>query len=266
MENIELIKAAVFDVDGTLYDYRTGRVLPSSITAARALRAKGCLIIVATGRTKVMLCRDVTESIAPDYYILSNGALIADQHDLCISSKTFSKKDTQLLVDLTGQYNGAMVLKYADRNCIYYDYDAGCRLWDVGPGMDAQCTYLDRERKTHKKRLPVGISIYGNTQLNCCIREYFPTDLFHDGNGFDVMRSGVHKMAALNLLLRKLRLRARNIIAFGDSTNDMEMICQAGIGVAMGNASDSLKETADYVADCSWDDGIAKTLRTLKLI
>ncbi len=265
MENTECIKAVVFDIDGTLYDYRTGQVLPSSIDVAKKMKADGYLIIVATGRTKVMLCREITECIAPDYYILSNGALIVDKNNLRIFTKTFSRKDTQLLVDLTGQYNGAMVLKYDDKNCIYYDYDAGCRLWNVGPGMDAQNTYLDYDRKTHKKRLPVGISIYGNTQLNSCIRTYFPTDLFHDGHGFDVMRCGVHKMAALNLLLKKLRLHARNIIAFGDSENDLEMISHAGIGVAMGNASETLKKAANYIAPCSWEDGIARTLYTLKL-
>lgn len=95
MENIECIKAAVFDVDGTLYDYRTGRVLPSSIDSAKKLKADGYLIIVATGRTKVMLCREITECIAPDYYILSNGALITDKNNLCIFARTFSRKDTQ---------------------------------------------------------------------------------------------------------------------------------------------------------------------------
>lgn len=132
-------------------------------------------------------------------------------------------------------------------------------------GMDVQNTYLDCDRKTHKKRLPVGISIYGDAQLNSRIRAYFPTDLFHDGHGFDVMRCGVHKMAALNLLLKKLRLHARNIIAFGDSENDLEMISHAGVGVAMGNASERLKQAADYIAPCSWEDGIARTLHFLKI-
>ena len=72
-------------------------------------------------------------------------------------------------------------------------------------------------------------------------------------------------MAALNLLLKKLRLHARNIIAFGDSENDLEMISHAGIGVAMGNASETLKKAANYIAPCSWEDGIARTLYTLKL-
>ena len=55
-------------------------------------------------------------------------------------------------------------------------------------------------------------------------------------------------------------------IAFGDSMNDSEMLQTAGIGVAMGNASDAVKALADLVCDCCECDGIAKALKQLDLI
>ena len=73
------IKAAVFDVDGTLYDYRNGCVPHSAIDAVARLKEKGYFIIVATGRTMAMLNPQITEELAPDYYILSNGALVSDK-------------------------------------------------------------------------------------------------------------------------------------------------------------------------------------------
>ena len=51
------------------------------------------------------------------------------------------------------------------------------------------------------------------------------------------------------------------IIAFGDGENDMEMLQFAGIGVAMGNATDELKAQADYVTDTNENDGVAKAIR-----
>ena len=103
------IKAAVFDVDGTLYDYRNGCVPHSAIDAVARLKEKGYFIIVATGRTMAMLNPQITEELAPDYYILSNGALVSDRNSLIFFSNPFSRKETDLLVDLTNAYGGAMI-------------------------------------------------------------------------------------------------------------------------------------------------------------
>lgn len=136
------IKAAVFDVDGTLYDYKNGCVPDSAIEAIGKLKEKGYLIIVATGRTMAMLNSQITETLAPDYYILSNGALVSDRNNLLIFSRPFSRTETELLVNLTETYGGAMILKYQNENCIYFDYETGRRLWDVGPGIVEQNTFF----------------------------------------------------------------------------------------------------------------------------
>ena len=260
------IKAAVFDVDGTLYDYKNGCVPDSAIEAIGKLKEKGYLIIVATGRTMAMLNSQITETLAPDYYILSNGALVSDRNNLLIFSRPFSRTETELLVNLTETYGGAMILKYQNENCIYFDYEAGRKLWDVGPGMVEEQTFFDEKHKTHNRKLPIGISIYGDGELKQEIQRFFTVDEFKDAHGIDVMREGVHKMAGLKRLLKGLGLGPENIIAFGDSGNDVEMITQAAIGVAMGNGKKELQQAADYVSPCSWEDGIAEALHTLQLI
>ena len=55
-------------------------------------------------------------------------------------------------------------------------------------------------------------------------------------------------------------------MAFGDGGNDMAMLCHAGIGVAMGNAGDEVKEAADYVTDSVDDDGVMNALRHFDVI
>lgn len=52
-------------------------------------------------------------------------------------------------------------------------------------------------------------------------------------------------------------------VAFGDGGNDLSMIRQAGIGVAMGNATDELKRNADYITTSVDDDGILNALNYL---
>lgn len=260
------IKAAVFDVDGTLYDYRNGCVPDSAIEAVGRLKEKGYLIIIATGRTMAMLNSRITDSLAPDYYILSNGAIVSDRNNLLLYSRPFSRKETALLVQLTEKYGGAMLLKYQNENCIYFDYETGRRLWDVGPGMVERNTYFDGKHRTHNRKLPAGISIYGNEELKKVVSSFFTVDEFKDAHGMDVLKEGVHKMTGLKRLLKGLGLGTENMIAYGDSGNDMEMITQAGIGVAMGNGNQKLKQAADFVCPCSWEDGIARSLEELQLI
>ncbi|MCQ2560896.1 MAG: HAD hydrolase family protein, partial [Clostridia bacterium] len=64
-------------------------------------------------------------------------------------------------------------------------------------------------------------------------------------------------------LAGSLGYAAENIMSFGDSTNDTEMVRHAGIGVAMGNAVEELLDTADYITLTNDDDGVAFALENL---
>ena len=64
-------------------------------------------------------------------------------------------------------------------------------------------------------------------------------------------------MQALNA---RLGITAEETMAFGDGENDVGMLKYAGVGVAMGNASDAVKAQANYVAPSVDDGGIAHTV------
>ena len=55
-------------------------------------------------------------------------------------------------------------------------------------------------------------------------------------------------------------------MAFGDGGNDIQMLSHAGIGIAMGNASDEVKKVADFVTDSVDEDGVYKALKHFKVI
>jgi Cof subfamily protein (haloacid dehalogenase superfamily) len=76
----------------------------------------------------------------------------------------------------------------------------------------------------------------------------------------------VNKGNAIRALCRHLGMTTDCCIAFGDSTNDSEMLQTVGIGVAMGNAPDAVKALADMVCDRCECDGIAKALKALHVI
>ncbi|MFP5113070.1 Cof-type HAD-IIB family hydrolase [Bacillaceae bacterium C204] len=77
--------------------------------------------------------------------------------------------------------------------------------------------------------------------------------------------AGVTKGTSLNHLIRELGIEREEVIAIGDSYNDLAMIEFAGLGVAMGNAPEDIKEKADYVTDTNMQDGVAKVIEQFVL-
>ncbi|RDW16991.1 phosphoglycolate phosphatase [Oceanobacillus arenosus] len=76
----------------------------------------------------------------------------------------------------------------------------------------------------------------------------------------EVNPPGVSKAMALHFVCDKIGITMDNVMACGDSLNDIKMIQEAGIGVAMGNAQEAIKKVADFVTDSNNDDGVAKAI------
>lgn len=82
----------------------------------------------------------------------------------------------------------------------------------------------------------------------------------------EVMPKGVNKGMGLRRICEAEGIDLSETIAFGDSYNDIFMIRDAGMGVAMGNAEEEVKEAADMITDDCDSDGIAKALKKLGII
>ena len=79
----------------------------------------------------------------------------------------------------------------------------------------------------------------------------------------EVVPPDIDKGAGLKVLLEHLKLSPSQLIAFGDSYNDIPMIRFAGMGVAMGNAPQVVKDAADHIAPTNDEEGVARTLEEL---
>ena len=82
----------------------------------------------------------------------------------------------------------------------------------------------------------------------------------------DITAKGADKGEGIRTLAAHLGLDIQNTIAFGDGGNDISMIKAAGIGIAMGNALESLKQEADYITTTVDDDGVLNALRHFGLV
>ena len=76
----------------------------------------------------------------------------------------------------------------------------------------------------------------------------------------DIMKKGVSKKNAINILANKLGINQDEIMVMGDGRNDIPMFEGVGLSVAMENAVDEVKEKADYITSSNNDDGVARAI------
>lgn len=81
----------------------------------------------------------------------------------------------------------------------------------------------------------------------------------------EVVPEGIDKAACLKIILSRLSLTTDALIACGDGYNDISMIRYAGLGVAMANANEELKQSADLITLSNEDDGVADLVRKVIL-
>lgn len=81
----------------------------------------------------------------------------------------------------------------------------------------------------------------------------------------EIVNKGANKKNALKNLAEKFNIKQEEIIAIGDNFNDLDMIEYAGLGVAMGNSPDYLKEAADFVTHSNDEDGVRYVLKKFVL-
>ena len=76
----------------------------------------------------------------------------------------------------------------------------------------------------------------------------------------DILQKGIHKAWGLKQLMQKWKIQEQDIMAFGDSENDIEMLQLAGISYAMENADPRVKTVADHLAPANTEAGVLKIL------
>jgi Cof subfamily protein (haloacid dehalogenase superfamily) len=89
------------------------------------------------------------------------------------------------------------------------------------------------------------------------------TATFSKPNYLEIVPIGVDKAKALVKLANSLGIELSQVAALGDGQNDIEMLREAGLGIAMGNASDAVKSAADWITGTNDEDGVAQAVRRL---
>jgi Cof subfamily protein (haloacid dehalogenase superfamily) len=81
----------------------------------------------------------------------------------------------------------------------------------------------------------------------------------------EIMHPEADKAKALEIIAKHYGIERHEVMAIGDSYNDIEMLEWAGLGIAMGNAFETVKDAADFVTASNEEEGVAEALRRFVL-
>lgn len=270
------IKYIFLDIDGTLVDYEA-ELPESAVIAIRKAQHNGHKIIMCSGRSKAEIYPYLWE-IGLDGYIGGNGSYI-EYNGQVVHEQVLSLEDTRKAVDWM-----------RERKLGFY--------LEANSGLYASEDFLDKAATVYGKNTPenrekvksmfpdmiYGADMYRNDlnkisfRLNSledyeiATREFPQLNVgIWGGTGHvpefgDFGQKGVNKAKAVDILLQHLDANIEDTIAFGDADVDSSMLQHCHIGVAMGNAKETLKEIADYITTDVQDDGIYNAFVHFELI
>ena len=257
-----MIKAVFFDVDGTLVSHKTKSVPDSAKKAVEMLRKKGIKVFLSTGRHVHELKRMPTNEMDFDGYVILNGQVGLDEKKNIIFSNPFGKEDVEGLLDIFHKKEYPFVLVNADGHYMNFINEfveeamAGVstavppvRAYQGEELYQATVFVLPEGDLEFSKKLPAG----------CKMARW-------GIHGADIIAAKGGKAVGMQFFSDLMGILPEEMMAFGDAQNDMDMIEYAGIGIAMGNAEDDLKEIADYVTTDVDDDGIMNALCKYNLL
>ncbi len=266
------MKYLFFDVDGTLLPF--GLDMPESTKEAlRLAKENGNKIFLSTGRSPAELNPKLRQ-IPFDGGIFAGGAR-ADAEGKMIYEIFFSREDLEALYALAEERKWMLIVQTTTGS--FMKEDMHIALFDLFLKHNGRILEIDNlivvdslpypenatkliiltpdnDIKKIREELKGRYDIVDNTMgvpLDACA---------------ELMQVGISKATGLGKILSFYGADISDSIAFGDGANDIEIIEEAGIGVAMGNASDELKSKADYVTSDILEDGIYNALKHFEVI
>ena len=241
-----MIKAIMLDVDGTLVSFETHKILQSSVEVLKKIHGRGIRIVIATGRA----AGDLHEIAAVPYdgIIALNGADCVLLDGTVIRRHLIPKDDFKKAMEIAKAFDFAVAIEL-----------------DEGVFVNRLTPTVERIAKIVEHPIPAVVDIDEMEQQvmpllpNLSLSRWHP--LFADVN-----LAGISKATGLSAFADYYGIEMAEIMACGDGGNDISMLKAAGIGVAMGNASETVKASADFVTDTVENDGLCKALKHFGII
>lgn len=276
-----MYKILFFDIDGTLA-YPTQFPPLSTIEAIKTARTNGHKAFISTGRTWDSIPQAISD-IGFDGGIYSAGGIVLLDGNI-LAQHHMADHTVQFILNLLKKLSVFYVLETRDgrfRSENGLEVLAEADMNDVSDAMQKLTADILTDPTTRPmseyEGQPIFKIAYHSTdpgitdQLTTELNDIAKIVQFNNIPGLpitigEISDPDVNKGRAMLDVCQHYGKTAADCIAFGDSMNDSEIILAAGLGVAMGNAEQALKNIANMVCDNCENDGIAKALQNLGLI
>ncbi len=259
-------KLIALDLDGTLKN-TNNEITPQTKEALIKAQEMGIKIVLASGRPTPGLRHEAKELDLEKYggYILSfNGARVVDVKTKdTIYEQTLTIDEAKKAYDRAKEY-GLACMTYEDDMIVTEDID------DEYVNVESSINDIQKKKvffKTNLKNPIHKVLLTGKPDYVGSIIDEFKQpfgdslSIYRSAPFFiEIMAQGIDKAASLDRLVKILGMKQEEVMAFGDGYNDLSMIEYAGMGIAMDNAVDGVKERANYITLSNNDAGIADAL------
>lgn len=253
-------KLIALDLDGTLLN-NDGIVSDATKLHLQKLKEKGHIITIATGR---ILNRALVGTDGAEFanYIVSDAGAAVFKNDGInkewkeVYAQVLSK---EIVENIASYYDKDkfMTINICDRNKIHH-YDQTVNITEflenINEIIHVSVSFINNEfveeyLKIFTKKFPM-------------LKVEIMQDSFGEVKWLEIAQKGVEKYKGITEVAKLEGILNKNIIAFGDGLNDVEMLKKCGIGVAMKNALPEVKEQADYITSrTNNENGVVEFLK-----
>ena len=266
------IKLIAFDLDGTALNSKK-EISPRTLRAIQNAVKSGKIVIPATGRSLGAIHKKLMG--LKGYFILNNGTTVASMPEREILFSHVFKPGVSL----------SLLEQFKTYPCIILAAKSDCGMIDQSIERVKDKNIQSRFREIVKAWNPVVMDVEKAIQEDPSWVNFFTLVFTDEGEWqrtvsllkqqegisvsssawgcVDIMPPGINKGKALRFIMDKLSLKKEQVMAIGDNLNDLEMLQNAGIAVAMSNSVEAIKEMADRITLSCDEDGVALAIEEI---
>lgn len=250
-----VMKAIFFDIDGTLITHENHQMPQSTLLALESLKARGIKVFVATGRA-YSAAVFMEKYFNFDGYVCNNGTNGIFQGRQILDIQ-IPNESLIMMIEYVKQIR--LKVSIATDKEVYYGGYQGISYDGPYPVKPIETCLEDRVYQ---------VNFYEGPHLDKDFLAHMPKSKSVRWNDkfADVISIKGGKEVGIRKVLDILNISEEHIAVFGDGENDLSMLKAFKYSFAMGNANEVVKQTASYVTDTIWDDGIYNALKKLNVI
>ncbi len=266
------IRMIATDMDGTLLDGQGQLDLPRLTTIFDELEKRDIRFVVATGneigRMRILFGPELTNRIT---FVVANGARIFEGEDKIVEKHWDSHLVQNVLEYFAGRernYHLVANLQNGPHTLEGMDFPIVDRIMteEMAKEFYQQIHFLNDFQELDKEaviKMSIVVDEEQTSSVTQRINQDFAGRLNAVTSGYgaiDLLPRGIHKGWGLCSLMERWKIEADQIMAFGDSENDLEMLELAGYSFAMENGEEKVKRMAKYIAPSNNEAGVLQVL------